>query len=619
MTEVLPYAVEDPPTVRGQSFYLAIKPDPVFAVLHLPEESSRSSTGVVLCPPFGWDELSAHRGLRAWAGALTEAGYPALRFDFPGCGDSGGSPRDPGRLEAWTGAVEAAAESLRGSEGCRRVVAIGIGLGGMVAYRAAALGASIDDLVLWGVPARGRTLLRELQAFALILGAETVHTSAKDAPAAPDDSVVLGEGAINAAGFVLTAETVAELEALNLTELPVPAGLGRRILLLRRDSAEVDRRLREHLERSGAAVEVSDGPGYGTLMVDPQFAKAPQETFARAMSWLAEPANAEPAAGSEERRAHVSIARTATMELDVGDVRVRESPFEFEHEGEWLSGVLTERLPGGDGEQLCAVLLNAGAVRRIGHHRMWVEVARRWAASGVPTLRLDVVGVGDSDGAEGLYTPRTSFQRHEFATQVVGAFDELEARGLPGRFIVGGLCSGAYWGLHAALDDDRVSGLLLVNLLAFYWSDSYGAMRDARRTRALLRERDLGTIARIVATDRWRMLRMARVMAGRITAGGHRDLGEKRSDGDIVPVLERLRERDVETLLLLSHGEPLYDDFVAYGLLDRLGEWPNLHLDRIPTPEHVFRSAWAQMYIHEALDDALARTVAEENRRLAAG
>jgi len=58
-----------------------------------------------------------------------------------------------------------------------------------------------------------------------------------------------------------------------------------------------------------------------------------------------------------------------------------------------LSGVLTEPLGSGEGV-LCAILLNAGAVRRIGHHRMWVEVARRWAARGVPTLRLDVVGVG---------------------------------------------------------------------------------------------------------------------------------------------------------------------------------------------------------------------------------
>ncbi len=617
MTELLPDALNEwPLAARGRPCYLATAPDAVFAMLHAPEETTRSDTGVIICSPFGWDELSAHRSLRCWAGALAEAGHPALRFDLPGSGDSGGSPREPRRLEAWTAAVAGAAASLRATEGCERIVAIGIGLGGIVAANALALGAPIDDLVLWGVQSRGRVFMRELQAFAKILDAEAVHFSAvKETPPAPADSDVLGEGAVNASGFLLTAETVAAIEALDLTELAVPDAQRRRILLLRRDSSEVDRRLREHYERSGAEVTVADGPGFGTLMVDPQFSKPPWEAFAYTMNWLAQGATAAPAAVAAPA---TPPPRSAEIELSVGEVAIRETPFELDFDGEQLSGVLTEPVPSSFGEPaLCAILLNAGAVRRIGHHRMWVEVARRWAARGVPTLRLDVVGVGDSDGVEGQYAPRTSFQRHEFAKQVIAACDELERRGLPSEFIVGGLCSGAYWGLHAALADDRVRGLLLVNLLAFFWSEDFGAMRDARRTRALLRERDLGTIARIVATDRWRMARMARVMVARARAGRNGGGDGEGPGADLVGVLAQLGERDVETLLLLSLGEPLYDDFVSYGLLDRLDEWPNLHLERIPTAEHVFRSAWSQIYIHNALDDALSRTLGEKSRRSA--
>jgi hypothetical protein len=216
------------------------------------------------------------------------------------------------------------------------------------------------------------------------------------------------------------------------------------------------------------------------MMVDPQFSKTPWETFAYATGWLA-----DAVAGADVFPPFAAPPpRSTELELTVAELAIRETPFEFEFAGELLSGVLTEPVASSVEVGLCAILLNPGAVRRIGHHRMWVEVARRWAARGVSTLRLDVLGVGDSDGAEDLYAARTSFQRHELAKQVIAACDELERRGLPGRFIVGGLCSGGYWGLHAALADERVRGLLLVNLLAFYWSDDFGAMRDARRTRA---------------------------------------------------------------------------------------------------------------------------------------
>ena len=42
---------------RGRPFYLALDPDPVFAVVHAPDEGSRTGTGVVFSPPV----VRAHR------------------------------------------------------------------------------------------------------------------------------------------------------------------------------------------------------------------------------------------------------------------------------------------------------------------------------------------------------------------------------------------------------------------------------------------------------------------------------------------------------------------------------------------------------------------------------
>ncbi len=261
----------------ARSLYLTIGTDRVFAVLDLPEEAARTRTGVVIVPPFGWDELCAHRSMRRWARTLATNGRATLRIDLPGTGDSTGSPRDPHRVATWTTAVSQSADWLRTQE-CDRIVAIGVGLGGMLALRAVCDGASIDDLVLWAVPARGSSLLRELHAFAQMAGGTP--------DAAPARSASAEDGALEVSGFVLTAETVAELGALDLTTAAIPDAARRRVLLLGRDSLAPDRRLRSHLERSGVALTVADGPGYGEMLTHPQRAETPHEVIARSLAWL---------------------------------------------------------------------------------------------------------------------------------------------------------------------------------------------------------------------------------------------------------------------------------------------------------------------------------------------
>lgn len=455
MSDLAPDAADgELDTSRRRSFYLALDPDPVFAVLHRPVAALRSGTGVVLCPSFGWDELCAYRSLRAWADALAAVGHTALRIDLPGIGDSGGSPRDPGRLEAWTAAVTAAAAWLRFTEGCERIVTIGIGLGGMLAVRAVAEGAPIDDLVLWSVPASGSQLLRELRVFAEIVS-EKVGAGEPPGPPLPDD------GSLEVAGFVLSAETLAKLERLDLTTLPLPHGARRRILLLGRDKLAPNRRLHDYFERSGVALTSADGLGYRKMVSHPQFAVAPQEVFACTASWLAE----EPAVAtsrSDAWREHATASSADHADLSVGEATIRETPFEFDYRGERVAGVLTQPTSSRASDAVvCAVLLNAGAVRRIGPNRTWVEAARRWAALGVPSLRLDSVGLGDSDGDERRYYSTSDFYRDEHRDYVLAALDELEARGFPRRFLLVGLCSSAYQGFQVALVDERVRALIL--------------------------------------------------------------------------------------------------------------------------------------------------------------
>ena len=102
------------------------------------------------------------------------------------------------------------------------------------------------------------------------------------------------------------------------------------------------------------------------------------------------------------------------------------------------------------------LVLVGGPQYRVGSHRQFVLLARALAGGGVPVMRFDYRGIGDSEGA-----------RREFDHQgpdVCSAVDAFldHCRELT-DVVVWGLCDGASGAmLHASLDE-RISGLILVN------------------------------------------------------------------------------------------------------------------------------------------------------------
>ena len=565
------------------------------AFLHAPDTaaSATARVGVVLCPPFGWDEVASYRARRRWAVDLAEAGHPTVRIDLPGTGDSGGVPTDPDRLGAWLEGVSGAASWLRDAAQCRRIVAIGLGLGGLLAHRVAAAGGPVDDLVLWNVPSQGRRLVRELRAFSQFTASQFADPHAVEPPPLP-------EGWLEAGGFVLTGETVAALEGLDLAADPLPDARGRRVLLLTRDG-RVDERLRRSLDEGGVDLAVEDGEGWDAMVTNPQLSFPPRTVIDLSIRWLAESsaeADVAPAAGAPP------AAMDQAM-LDVDGTPVVESTVTIEHEGRSLFGVLTEpvreaRTP------LTAVLLNAAAIRRIGPNRMWVLAARRWAAQGVPTLRLDLGGLGDSEGEDRAYAADRSFYTDDGLTlQVLAALDALEDRGLGDRFVLAGLCSGAYVGFHAALRDERVVATFLLNLWTFFWKEHNNAEREARRVAALVRRGGLQWLRVVTPRRVWRVLRS---LPSRVRMALRRGSADE-SLQDVGIALDRLRARGTATLLVFSRTEPLLDDFERGGYLDGLAEDPGVSVEEIPTRDHTFRATWAQEQVHRALDEALERVI----------
>lgn len=591
-----------------------------FAVLH-PAAEPRRPRVVLLCPPFGWDDMCSYRIRREWAEQLAQAGYATLRFDLPGEGDSAGDPADPGRLEAWSLAVERAAHWLRREQGAELLTAIGIGLGGMLACRAAARGAPVDELVLWSVPARGRALMRELRTFARL---EQANRLAPGEPAGDDEPADPFALVVN--GYPMSAETVRDLEDLDVAELGAWAHPPRRALVLGRDGLKADARLVQALEGAGAEATVTDGPGFGAMMTEPQDARPPREVFATIDSWLESGSPLQAAANTSAPAAAKAPAGEAAaadeLTLEYAGATLRERPVSLEGPGGRLFGVLTEPL--GERAQLTALLLNAGPQRRIGPNRMWVQIARRWAAKGVCTLRLDADGIGDADGDTSALGQVTAFYRPRYVEQARAAVDALAARGLPPRFVALGLCSGGYWGAQAALADERVAAVIMLNPRTLVFDEWHHAVRRTRH----LRERALmpSTWGRVlrgeiklrkhVETTRTVVGRAASApLRARQRVAARRDEQQRTAGAAYEPIeglFDALRDRGQRALLLFTGQEVLHRELAEKGVLARMERWPNLELvvKGTSAETHTLTPLWLQREVHDLVDRLLETELA---------
>jgi len=155
-------AVNHPASAELEPFYIGPAATQLFACYH-PPQGEAHPLGFVLCPPHGQESIQFHRSLRLLARLLSEAGFPVLRFDFRGCGDSMGDHED-WSLENWAQDVERALQALEEKSGVSSLGLVGIRLGASVALAAAAARGGIEALVAWDTLLDGGEFLAEARA-----------------------------------------------------------------------------------------------------------------------------------------------------------------------------------------------------------------------------------------------------------------------------------------------------------------------------------------------------------------------------------------------------------------------------------------------------------------------
>ena len=582
----------------SRPLYLGTGPSASFAIFHPPAADAPVRTPVLISPPWGWDEVASYRSRRSWAEHLAADGHPTLRLDLPGTGDSAGGAGDAELPARWAAALRNATSWLADTAGAKGVAVIGLGLGGLVAAQAIADGAPVQDLVLWATPTLGRTFLREQRAF----GSMQRSLYGVDGDGGTD----LPPGWQEIGGFLLSAETAAAIEPVDLTALD--RGALRRVLLLERDGLPVDERLAASLRASGLDVTVQPGDGWGAMNFHPERPQPPYEVMRRVAEWLD-----APRPGASTTMAEPSGARVPAsdhLDLVVDGTSIRETT--IHGEGGSFFGILAQPTNADGPAELCAVFLNAGAVRRTGPNRLWVESSRRWAARGISTVRVDVEGIGDADGDEAMYTDVGRFYTPNRGSQVSAILDALEARGLGRRYALIGLCAGAYSGFTVAPDEPRVERVIAINPRILVWDPDILRQRDAQDIGLVL---DAGAWRRVLKgeTSVGRVLEIARAAAvecSRVVRSGARTLLGRRDHAvawadELLGTLDRISAAGTRLVLAFSGDEPQEDELAAVGVLERAGTWPNLVLRDLPGHDHTLRPISAQRAFHGLVDGEL--------------
>lgn len=413
-----------------------------FGWLHAPTPgtggAAAGDVGVVVCQGLMRDGLLAHCSLRLLGDELAAAGYPMLRFDYPGTGDSldGAVAAAGGHWDAWLASIDQAADWLKAATGVTRLVFCGLRAGATLASLAAGLrtGSGRSDvagLLLFEPVVSGRTYVREM---ILEADLQSGKTSAR------------GED-LDIREFLFNAATLDTIAAVDLRKAVLPSGL-KAALFVRPEARQIDDCVAAWTAL-GVDVERHGWDGLVPLMRHNVIDENALADFTHVMAWLK---RAIPATSIE--------ARPAPPEMKLTPDGAIETPFWF---GPKLFGVLSRPAHGTTDQIL--LIGNGGRDPHYGAARQNVDFARHLAKHGIACLRFDFAGLGDSIGPPG----KENLLTHTFTDRLPDIRAALDALGQQGfnRFAMLGLCSGAYHAFHAALVEPRLSRLLLVNMPLF--------------------------------------------------------------------------------------------------------------------------------------------------------
>jgi hypothetical protein len=263
-----------------------------------------------------------------------------------------------------------------------------------------------------------------------------------------------------------------------------------------------------------------------------------------------------------------------------------------------LSGILTEP-PQGSAGRPAVLLLNAGFLHRVGPNRLYVTLARRLAAAGLPVLRFDYSGLGESEPRRDALSLEESM-----LAEGVEAMNFLASSGIAERFVSMGLCAGAEQSQRLAHADARVVGAVLI--------DGYAYRTPGYRLREYTRH--------LRSARSWRQLLAKPLLLPKLLAGKPENPGAPQAGNpggvDFVrefptreaclAQLDAIVARDVELFFIFTGGgmAEFYNSRKQFHeMFPSLRGHKRIRLDFMPVADHTFTLRRQQDALLTSIDD----------------
>jgi pimeloyl-ACP methyl ester carboxylesterase len=262
-----------------------------------------------------------------------------------------------------------------------------------------------------------------------------------------------------------------------------------------------------------------------------------------------------------------------------------------------LVAIMTPPAGGVSRSDTTFVILNSGVIHRVGANRLHVHLARDLAHVGIPVLRFDLSGIGDSPS-------RRDAKESILDTVMQDIRDVVDhVSGTSGHVVLMGLCSGAAHALLYGARDSRVSGVVLLDL----WIPRTRGYHVRRTWSRISRRRSWSTLLRGRAD--WLRRVMRKWLRGAVSAENADASVAVAGDAESDPDLERetrLTEDQAHEILVgafrpvLARRTPMLAAFTAghehqhnYAsqIIDAFPELDfrgSLQLDWFPNSDHSF-------------------------------